>query len=118
MKNNPITFALHQEEKYVVVAFDLTTPNHLLVPADLSTLVPPDPIAHNFAHKGVILSGKGPIWLYGFLVHFYHPTRWVATYDPRWQGGIVVETHDPSIKVGTVIPVATTIFSTTKKKLS
>ncbi|MEM2661391.1 MAG: CRISPR-associated ring nuclease Crn3/Csx3 [Nitrososphaeria archaeon] len=33
--------------------------------------------------KGVVLSGRAPIWLYCYLVHYYHPTKFVATYDPR-----------------------------------
>lgn len=48
--------------------------------------------------------GRGPIWLYGFLVHFYHPTVWVATYDPRLGGAVVVESHSPGVEPGDVIP--------------
>lgn len=41
---------------------------------------------------GVILSGRGPIWLYARLIHYYHPTRWIAIHDPRL-GYIVVQSH-------------------------
>jgi CRISPR-associated protein Csx3 len=42
--------------------------------------------------KGVILSGRGPIWLFARLIHHYHPTRWIAVHDPRI-GYIVVQSH-------------------------
>lgn len=41
---------------------------------------------------GVILSGRGPIWLFARLVHYYHPARWIAVHDPRI-GYIVVQSH-------------------------
>lgn len=55
--------------------------------------------------KGVVLSGRAPIWLYCYLVHYYHPTRFVATYDPRLGGAVIVESHSPRPKVGDVIEV-------------
>jgi CRISPR-associated protein Csx3 len=56
------------------------------------------------ATKGVVLSGRGPVWLYGALIHHYHVSRWLGTYDPRL-GIVVVSTHHPdSPKVGTVLP--------------
>ena len=54
--------------------------------------------------KGVILSGRGPIWLYCYLVHHYHPTRFIATYDPRI-GAVVVESHTQDHKIGEIIKV-------------
>jgi CRISPR-associated protein Csx3 len=52
---------------------------------------------------GVILSGRGPIWLYAAMTHHYHVSRWVATHDPR-VGAVVVSTHHPMApKVGTVL---------------
>lgn len=43
-------------------------------------------------NMGVILSGRGPIWLYARLIHHYHPARWIAIHDPRI-GYIVVQSH-------------------------
>ena len=51
---------------------------------------------------GVVLTGRAPIWLYGWLVHECHFTRWVACYDPRL-GAVVVESHTPEVRVGQVI---------------
>lgn len=55
--------------------------------------------------KGVIISGRMPIWLACSLVHHYHPALWVATFDPRLGGGIVVMTHIPDVSVGSIIPL-------------
>jgi len=52
-----------------------------------STALPDVPL-----NSGVILSGRGPIWLYARLVHHYHPARWIAVHDPRI-GYIVVQSH-------------------------
>jgi CRISPR-associated protein Csx3 len=53
-------------------------------------------------NRGVILSGRAPIWFYGRLIHHYHPARWVAVYDPRL-GAVVVQSHTPEVKEGDVI---------------
>jgi len=54
----------------------------------------------------VVLSGRGPIWLYCFLTHFYHPTKFIAVYDPRIGGGVIVETHTPGYSVGDTLEVS------------
>ncbi len=99
-----INFKVSEQKTYVVVEFEINT----ISPEDLKSIAPPDPVAGNFAHKGVILSGRGPIWLYGFLIHYYHPTLWVATFDPRLQGAVVVESHTSDMKVGEVVSMETT----------
>ena len=57
-------------------------------PAEVFSAALPD-IPQNM---GIILSGRGPIWLYARLVHHYHPARWIAIHDPRI-GYIVVQSH-------------------------
>lgn len=104
-----MTFKTIHKATWVMVSFSLSEDN--LEPQRLSTLLPPDPIKENFAHKGVILSGRGPVWLYGYLVHFYHPTKFVATYDPRLQGAVVVESHGSEYKVGDIVPVDPKLIS-------
>jgi CRISPR-associated protein Csx3 len=57
-------------------------------------------------HMGVVLSGRLPVWAYAALVHEFHPAAWVATYDPRLPGAVVVQRH--AIKapaVGTVVEI-------------
>ena len=101
-----IFFTKKLERDYLLLSFELN--EGIITPETLKSLQPPDPVTENFAHLGVVLSGKGPIWLYGYLVHFYHPTRWVATYDPRLQGAVVVESHTPDVQVGDIIPIKNT----------
>jgi len=55
--------------------------------------------------EGIIISGRLPVWAYGALVHYFHPRPWVATFDPRLGGGVVVVTHTSEIAVGDVVPV-------------
>ena len=57
---------------------------------------------------GVVLSGRCPVWLFCALAHHYHPTAWVATYDPRLNGAVVVQSHNKTYKLGDV--VSTTII--------
>lgn len=55
---------------------------------------------------GLILSGRGPIWLYAHLAHLAHPFAWVAVHDPRQGGAIVVARHTPDAPaLGSVVPL-------------
>ena len=96
-----IQFTLKQNKKFALIEFDLQEDS--IRPELLKTLHPPDMVKENFAHKGVVLSGRGPVWLYGFLVHYYHPTRMIAVYDPRLQGAVVISVHHPDYQTGMVI---------------
>jgi CRISPR-associated protein Csx3 len=71
----------------------------LATPDDLAQLRIPDNLN---PRQGVILTGRAPIWLYGWLVHECHFTRWVACNDPRL-GAVVVSSHHPEVQVGQVI---------------
>jgi len=71
-----IKFGVKEEDKYSIVSFEI---EGVISPEDLIAIAPPKVEGS----KGVILSGRGPIWLYCFLTHFYHPTKFIATYDPR-----------------------------------
>ena len=52
----------------------------------------------------VIISGRGPIWMYCVLVHMFHGiSANVAVLDPKQEGAVVVMSHDPYLKEGTVI---------------
>ncbi|SMP05169.1 CRISPR-associated protein Csx3 [Desulfurobacterium pacificum] len=80
----------------VLVEFEIedgvTTPKEAF-----SVELPPVPYG-----KGVILSGRGPIWFYGRLIHHFHPAKWVAVFDPRI-GAVVVQSHTKEIREGDVI---------------
>lgn len=91
-----INFSTEEAGEYTLVKFDF---EGIIDPGILTTIDPPsvEPT------KGVIISGRGPIWLYCNLIHHYHPTKFIATHDPRLGGAVIVESHSKSYKVGTVI---------------
>ena len=92
-------FSVQHCDSYTLVAFDI--PGGIIAPSNLCTLRPPDVDGR----KGVVLSGRGPVWLYAFLCHFYHPTRWIGCFDPRLGGAVVVQTHCPNVSLGQVITI-------------
>lgn len=75
---------LHQ---FQILHFVLTG-NGVLEPHSLQGLQLP-PLDYR---RGVLLSGKGPVWLFAYLAHLCHPAAWVAIFDPRL-GGVVVQNH-------------------------
>ncbi|NPA79438.1 MAG: CRISPR-associated protein Csx3 [Thermotogae bacterium] len=99
---SPITFNVRRGERIALLEFELARP---LSPKDLKTISPPDPVRERFADRILIISGRGPIWLYGFLLEYYHPVKAVAFYDPRLNAGVVVASHTPSCEVGELVYV-------------
>lgn len=93
-----VKFKVEEKENFTVVEFELQGP---ITPEVLKGIKLPkiNP------QKGVIISGRGPVWLYGFLVHELHPTLWVGCFDPRLGGGVVVATHSPEKQVGDIVPI-------------
>lgn len=81
-------FELEVRDQFSLVSFSL--PSEGIEPSILPSLSPPDVDGS----KGVVISGRGPVWLFAALVHHYHPSAWVATFDPRL-GAVVVESHSP-----------------------
>ena len=93
---NELKFNVKEEADYSILSFEI---DGVLSPEDLAALIPPKVEGS----KGVILSGRGPIWLYCFLTHFYHPTKFIATYDPRLGGAVIEETHSVEYAIGSVL---------------
>jgi CRISPR-associated protein Csx3 len=91
-----IKFNVKESDEYTIVSFEI---EGVISPEDLAALIPPKVDGS----KGVILSGRGPVWLYCFLTHFYHPTKFIATYDPRLGGAVIVETHSVEYAIGSVL---------------
>ncbi|MEC4985085.1 MAG: CRISPR-associated ring nuclease Crn3/Csx3 [Oscillatoria sp. PMC 1068.18] len=89
---------------YQVLTIELTTRDRLITPADISDIELP---ANLNPRGGIVISGRAPIWLYSYLTHEYHPTNWIACYDPRL-GAVVTATHTREVKVGQVIPLTVT----------
>lgn len=92
-----VRFKIKELRDFTVVHFEL---EDALKPDDLKTIEVPKVNQR----KGVIISGKGPIWFYCFLVHQYHTTKFIAAYDPRL-GAVVVSSHVQHFKEGDVIDV-------------
>ena len=77
----------------------------VISPEDLFSITLPDIVQEGLSDKIIILSGRAPVWLFGFLVHFFHPTKAVAVFDPRLNGAVVVATHSPVVKAGEVLKI-------------
>jgi len=93
-----VKFHTEEGEGFTLMKFEL---EGAIGPEELRTMTPP----RVDATQGVVLSGRGPVWLFAALVHHYHPVAWVGTYDPRLGGAVVVESHVPSYKVGDVVKI-------------
>lgn len=81
----------------------IETGGKVLTPKDLKDILNKLP---KIQGEGVVLSGRLPIWVYGAAIHYYHPTTFVACYDPRLNGGVVVQSHTPDVEVGTIIGIS------------
>lgn len=72
----------------------------LCTPSDLKYFKLPESMKDgDGSGKGVVISGKAPIWVYGRLTGMCHMFAWVATHDPRLGAAIVTETHIRTIKI-------------------
>lgn len=91
----------HTDVPYQHLHFELTTPDRLIQPEDLKSLQLPVGLQW---HQGVVIEGRGPIWLYGYLVHECHPAAWVGCYDTRL-GVVVVSSHTRGIAIGQVFSI-------------
>jgi len=95
-----LKYSIKKNEKMAFFEFEL---QRNLEPEDLKEIKLPDPVKEGISHKLLILSGRGPIWLYAFVVHHFHPVRAIAIFDPRLGGAVVVESHSNEFKVGEVV---------------
>jgi CRISPR-associated protein Csx3 len=100
-----ITWSLSSHDNYTFAEFTITTSGGVLSAADLKSISVPHTAP---MHKGIVFSGRGPVWLYGYLVHQAHCFAWVGIYDPRMQAAIVVERHTLTAPyVGDTITITT-----------
>jgi CRISPR-associated protein Csx3 len=74
-------------------------------PEDLKKIKLPDPVAEKVTDKAVVISGRGPIWLYGFIIHHFHPCMAVAVFDPRLGKAVIVESHSKKYTIGETINI-------------
>lgn len=50
--------------------------------------------------RGVIISGKAPVWLYSYWVGQLGAWPWVACFDPKLSGAVVVSSRATAWPVG------------------
>lgn len=109
--NPPVASGIHlslsthcnpQGLKYQLLTIELTRQDRIIYPEELAEIELPNGIDTT---GGVIISGRGPIWLHDYLVHELHPTAWIGSYEPRYHAAIVVATHTRMVKIGQVIPL-------------
>ena len=87
------------------IFIDITLANGIINPEDIQKLISEMPVADG-GTEGVILSGRMPVWAFAALTHHFHPRPFVATFDPRLTGGVVVASHTEDLNVGDVIDIA------------
>lgn len=94
-------------EKFTLCDFSIASEGGLFEPHSLNKAKLPEGLEMS---KGLILSGRGPIWLYGYLVHLSHTFAWIALYDPRLAGAVVIERHVKNApEVGEIIKLSETL---------
>lgn len=84
---------------------DITLSSGVIAPEELQKLIENIPVEAG-GTEGIILSGRMPVWAFAALTHHFHPRPYVATFDPRLGGGVVVASHVDSLKVGNVVDIA------------
>jgi CRISPR-associated protein Csx3 len=89
-----------------MILLEITLRCGLIEPAELSDLLRrAEEKVPAGGTEGIVFSGRMPVWAFAALVHLFHPRPWVATFDPRLGGGVVVTCHDPNgPSVGDVVP--------------
>jgi len=98
----PIEFEVDKREDYSVLNFSIAG-DGILSPSDLNNIQLP-----KIENKGVIISGRGPVWLFCYLTNELFPesVSWIATYDPRLSGAVVVARYEKSAPaIGEIIKV-------------
>lgn len=85
-----LTWKVTKKDSYTACFFEITSKDGLLARGDLPSIGLPPGISHD---RGIIFSGRGPVWLYAYLCHLSHPFAWTAVHDPRMGGAVVVQRH-------------------------
>ncbi len=94
-----INFKVEELRKLEAILVEFEIEGGIVTPQEaFSVPLPEVPL-----NRGIVLSGRGPIWFYGRLIHHYHPSRWIAVFDPRLEGAVVVASHWPTVKPGQIL---------------
>lgn len=82
---------------------EVELPGGTTTPHEFAAAVRANPAIFVAPGRGIILSGRGPIWGYAMMAHAAHPSPWVATVDPRLEGAVIVQSHRPGVGDGDLI---------------
>lgn len=92
--------SVEASDRFPATLLEIEIEGGVCEPANLARIVAPDLPGD----RGIVISGRAPVWLFAFLTHHYHVCKWVATFDPRLNGAIVVSRHSiDSPQVGEVV---------------
>lgn len=101
----PLTWTVRCEGQYTLAHFAVADAGGLLSESDLPLIELPPAVGGREA-RGLVLSGRGPVWLYAYLTHLAHAFAWLGIFDPRLSGAVVVARHRPDApSIGEVVPV-------------
>ena len=89
-RSGSLEWRVTENDSFSLAEFKIAEPDGVLAPSCLADIDLPPGLDTS---QGLVLSGRGPVWLYGYLVHCAHHFAWVGVYDPRLKGAVVVECH-------------------------
>lgn len=92
-----------ESSNFLLVSFEI--PDGATTPSEFASAVAE--IESQLVGKlPILVTGRGPIWGYGMILHAGHPSPAIAVYDPRL-GNVVVQSHDSRFHVGDVLAIET-----------
>ncbi len=105
-ENNEGIFSINikESEHWIFLDVKITSKSGIIEPSDLPKLLAITEHKVGLKHfgKGVIISGRLPIWAHSALAHLFHSAKFVAHFDPRI-GAVVVQSHSTDYKIGQII---------------
>ena len=84
------------------LAITLTRPQTLIEPHRLPAFYLPSDLDLS---REVVVFGRSPAWLYGYLIHQCRSVPWLGTYDARSQSVVVIHSQVNSLAIGDQIPI-------------
>ena len=89
-------------EDWTLLEFQLDGNIH---PSSLADIRLPDDLSER-TDKGLVFSGRGPVWLYAHLTHLAHMFSWCGTYEPRLRAAVVTSAHtNDGPSEGDLVPI-------------
>lgn len=100
-----LRWTLTEAPDFTLAAFEVVDPGGVLIPSTIRDVaLPPAVIVRR--DRGLVLSGRGPVWLYAYLTHLAHTYKWLGIGDPRLGGAVIVARHAPDApELGSVLPI-------------